>query len=144
MKAMFAKKILAGVDCLVADCVDAETWMSKQKLGQQVFIDPRRKRNPQHHRKFFAVINLAKNNWPEQEDGSTISTEALVSLVKLKTGHVNMIKAPDGEIYMTPKSIDYASMSQDAFEPFYKDAMAYLASVLGVDPETLNSEAYNQ
>ncbi len=143
-KAMWIKKIQAGVNCLVPDCVDAEEWLRKTQLDQRVLIDPRRPRNPLHHRKFFAIVNLARKNWPEQSDGSRISEKQLVDLIKIKTGIVDMFEAPDGVIYQTPRSIDFASMSQDEFEPFFKDAMAYLSSVLGVDPETLNQETYSQ
>jgi hypothetical protein len=143
-KAMWAKKILAGVSCLVPDCVDAETWLGKTKLDQRVLIDPKRPRHPLHHKKFFAVVNLACENWPQIEGCGKISRPQIVALIKFKTGHVDMIKGPDGTIFTVPKSMNFASMSQDEFDPFYQDAMIYLGTVLGVDPETLNSEAHNQ
>jgi len=138
-KAIWKKTQISGTSCLVADCLDAETWLSKTKLGQGVLIDPRRPRNINHHRKLFALLTIAVENWPIE-----ITKEALLGLIKLKTGHADPIKSADGMIYHIPKSINFESMGQDEFNPFYESALNLIALALGVDAETLDSERARQ
>ena len=132
--------ILAGTPCLVPNCPDAEEWLKKTRLEQGVLIDPRRPRNINHHRKFFALLNLAVDNWPELPDGSTISQKSLLGLIKIKTGHADPVQGADGNIHYIPHSINFESMSQDEFDPFYEKAIQLIALALGVDAETLDKE----
>lgn len=127
--------IIGGTVCLVPDCIDAAEWLKKTKLNQGVLIDPRRPRNIQHHKKLFALLNLAVDNWP-----SDITRETLLGAIKLKTGHFTELKTRDG-VMQIPKSINFESMNQDEFEPFYEKAVNIISIVLGVDAETLNQES---
>ncbi len=134
-KATWKKTILAGTPCLVPYCRDADEWLQKTKLDQGVLIDPRRPRNIRHHRKLFALLNLAVDNWP-----TDITTTALLGLIKIKTGYADPVEAKDG-IYWIPRSINFESMDQDEFIPFYEKAVQLIALALGVDAETLDNEA---
>lgn len=138
-KCVWKKTIIAGVSCLVPNCRDAEEWLRKTKLDAGVIIDPRRPRNVKHHRKLFALLNLAVDNWPVET-----TTEALLGLVKIKTGHTTPIQSAGGTIHHIPRSINFESMGQDEFEPFYDAALKLIAIALGVDPETLNTESMIQ
>ncbi len=138
-KATWKKMILAGTPCLVPNCPDAVNWLSKTKLEQGVLIDPRRPRNINHHRKFFALLRLAVENWPVE-----ITQEALLGLIKIKIGHANPVQSADGTIHYIPRSINFESLDQQEFEPFYDSALKLIATALGVDPGTLNQEAHSQ
>lgn len=134
-KHTWKKMIVNGTVCLVPDCHDAAEWLKKTKLNQGVLIDPKRPRNIQHHKKLFALLNLAVDNWPQPT-----TTDALLGAIKLKTGHYTEIQTREG-IMKIPKSINFESMGQDAFEPFYQNAITLISAVLGVDAETLNQES---
>ena len=136
-KTTWKKQIINGTACLVPDCRDADDWLRKTKLHQGVLIDPRRPRNIQHHRKLFALLNLAVDNWPGDEP---TTVEALLGAIKLSTGHFDTITTAKGT-YRIPKSINFESMDQTAFEPFYSQAVQIISTVLGVDIETLETEA---
>lgn len=136
-KHTWQKEIIAGRQCLVPACRDAEEWLGKTKLRQGVMIDPRRPRNIQHHRKLFALLNLAVDNWPEDQP---TTVEALLGAIKLSTGHYDSITTAKGT-FRIPKSINFESMDQEEFNPFYDKAMEIISRVLGVDIETLEQEA---
>lgn len=136
-KSLWRKRIISGTQCLVPDCRDAEDWLAKTKLHQGVMIDPRRPRNIQHHRKLFALLNIAVENWPYDDP---ITTDGLLGVLKISAGHFEAVQTKDG-ITKIPKSIAFESMSQDEFEPFYKHAVLIISRVLGVDIETLEQEA---
>lgn len=133
-KHTWQKTIINGTPCLVPACRDAEEWLSKTKLHQGVLIEPRRPRNIQHHRKLFALLNLAADNWPE-----ATTVEALLGAIKIATGHCEIIKTQTGA-WKIPKSINFESVDQDQFEPFYEQAIQIISKVLGVDVETLETE----
>ena len=134
-KHTWRKVILSGTPCLVPHCPDAEEWLKKTKLDQGVLLDPRRPRNIQHHRKLFALLNLAVDNWPTE-----ITTGALLGLIKIKTGHADPVESADGNIHFIPRSINFESMGQDEFEPFYEKAVQLIALALGISPEDLDRE----
>lgn len=138
-KHTWKKLILAGTPCLVPNCKDAEEWLKKTKLEQGVLIDPRRPRNVNHHRKLFALLNLAAENWPVD-----ITTTALLGLIKIKTGHADPVQSADGTIHYIPRSINFESMDQQDFEPFYEMAIRLIALALNVDPEALEAETLQQ
>ena len=139
-KHTWRKEILSGKNCLVPACVDAEEWLGKTKHGQGVLIDPRRPRNYAHHKKFYAIIAVVASNWPENDDHSIISKDALVELVKLKVGLVSIVLDENGKAFTYPKSICFAAMPQEEFSVFYKDAITYMSAVLGLDAEQLTTE----
>ena len=135
-KTTWLKTILSGTPCLIPNCKDAEDWLKSTKLDQGVLIDPRRPRNIQHHRKLFALLNLAVDNWPVET-----TTDALLGLIKIKTGHTTPIQSADGTIHHIPKSINFESMNQDEFSPFYDKSINLISLALGVSVEDLDREA---
>jgi hypothetical protein len=77
--------------------------------------DIRRARNPDHHRKGFALIKLI---FDSQEKYRTI--EDLLVELKLQTGWYREHIRANGEIIYVPKSISFADMDQLEFEAFYE------------------------
>ena len=76
-------------------------------------------RNPKHHRKFFALVNLITRN---SEIYRTVE-QALVA-IKLASGHLDPVIDPrTGEIIQIPRSISYDAMSQEDFEAFFNSAL---------------------
>lgn len=114
----------------------AEDALRKIKQDQDVFVKFRRPRNIFHHRKLFALLNMVCNNLD-----MPITPEQLLVVIKIRTGHVDVIKTTKGLIEI-PKSISFAAMSQDQFEPFYDRAIEFIiADVLpGVNRQELEAE----
>ena len=75
-------------------------------------------RSVKHHRLLFALIGIAVDNY----DGA-ITADAVLDVLKLETGHVNVIKAASGQVFLTPKSIAFAKMDQDAFNKWFAKAV---------------------
>jgi hypothetical protein len=98
----------------------ARDFHAKTKLGQAVVLKGRRPRNPQHHRKMFALLSLVRDNSEQFQ-----STEDVLIAVKAATGRGRWVMLPGAtkEIFI-PDSIAFDAMSQDEFEPFYEAAVA--------------------
>jgi len=94
-------------------------------------------RSVQHHRLLFALIGIARDNYPEE-----ISTEAVIATLKLRTGWVNVVALMTGEVIMVPKSISFQSMDRDAFNKWFPKAVTVLCRdfVPGLDEELARRE----
>lgn len=112
------RKTLAGFEPVSNAARD---FHAKTKLGQTVQLTGRRPRNPGHHRKFFALLGVLVDN---TEIFANVD-DALIA-IKAALGRGRWVKVhpkAEREIFI-PDSIDFASMSQDDFEPFYEAAVA--------------------
>lgn len=137
MKAMLLKtdKGLRG-----SSPADHEAWtkfrrrLEVMKPGKWIRIEWSSPRNPAHHRKFFALLELIKEN---SETYNTVE-KALIA-VKLATGHFDLLAHPEtGEIIQIPKSIAFENMEQEAFDKFYSAAIDAVLNVIlrDMDRET--------
>ena len=82
-------------------------------------------RNPRHHRLFFALVNIVKENAPVE-----ITTEAIVLSIKHGVGHVIEWTDPHGEVHRDALSISFESMSQKDFNEFFNKAIRYVCEVM--------------
>jgi hypothetical protein len=94
--------------------------LRKLKNGALVLIEVKQPRNPQHHRKLFAMLNIVLNN---QEYYKSIDT--LLSACKLATGHAEIVRTKRGDVAI-PKSISFSAMSQGDFNAFYDAAVQWV------------------
>lgn len=106
--------IREGNHLCAADPISFDTL---QGIGQRetVVAAIRRARNPRHHRKLFALLNVI---FPHQTQFATI--EDLLNTLKVATGLFDTGKTIDGIPFMMPRSISFASMTQTSFEQFYE------------------------
>ena len=114
--------------------------ITAMRHGEQVIVVIKRARNTRHHRKMFALLNIALEN---QDQYKTI--DDLLDATKIATGHCKWIDMLVRGIQVrvaVPKSISFANMGQDKFERFYNDALDYLVSDVlhGADVETIEQE----
>lgn len=100
--------------CIVPSGHHDQTEFDKLRPTNEYKIDARKARNPDHHRKGFALINLIFEN---QEKYTTI--EHLLTELKLRVGWYTEHVRTSGELVMIPKSISFADMDQTQFEEFY-------------------------
>jgi hypothetical protein len=119
---MMAREILFTIGPLgklsPVDPHSAEIWADLPR-GKVLGATIRQKRNVDHHRKFFALLNVV---WPHQELYST--TDQLLDGIKLATGHTRDVMHPEtGERFLAPASIAFDKMDQGAFEQFYDRAV---------------------
>jgi hypothetical protein len=98
-----------------------ETALESLRMHSQYKADLKKARNPDHHRKGFALINLIFNS---QEKYTTM--EDLLTELKLLTGWYREHVRSNGELVYIPKSISFADMDQMEFETFY-DRVADIA-----------------
>jgi hypothetical protein len=98
----------------------AREFHAKTPLGKVVEMKARRPRNPGHHRKLFALLNLIVDN----TDLFANTDDALTGL-KAITGHGRWarIKGTSKDIFY-PESIAFDAMPQDEFDAFYTQAIA--------------------
>lgn len=104
---------------------DHEAWtkfrrrIETMKPGTWLRMEWSRPRNGQHHRKFFALLQLIAEN---SETYDTVE-KALVA-VKLVSGYCDpFIDPKTGELIQLPRSVAYDAMEQDEFEQFYSAAI---------------------
>lgn len=100
-----------------ASAHDAEEF-EKLRITSEYKCDLRKARNPDHHRKGFALIKLI---FDSQEKYTTI--EDVLTELKLLTGWYRHHVRSNGEIVYLPKSISFADMDQTEFEEFYDRAI---------------------
>ena len=98
----------------------AEAFASTVKMGECISVEAKRPRNIQHHRKFFSMLQLIFNN---QERYATL--DHLLTAFKFAISHTEIIRTKRGDIEV-PKSISFASMSQDEFNTFYQRAVDFV------------------
>ena len=80
-----------------------------------------RGRSVQHLRFLFALIKIARENYAQP-----ITSEAVKEVLKLRTGHVNIVQLSTGEVIMFPASISFEKMDQDQFNQWFPRAVDVL------------------
>lgn len=117
-----------------------EEALRKIKNGSTVEIEIKQPRNVQHHRKFFAMLNIVLKN---QEHYKSI--DHILGACKLAIGHVEMIQTKRGVVAL-PLSISFASMDQSAFDDFYTRAVDWVISdvIPGLSRKDLDAEVAGQ
>lgn len=108
--------------------------------GEVISIDtPKKPRNVNHHRLFFALLNLVFEN----TEGRFVSVDHLLTAIKIGIGHADLIALRDGTEIWHPRSISFASMDQAAFRAFWDKAVDFiLAHVLPVGRDELENEVF--
>jgi hypothetical protein len=102
-----------GQKLAAADPISLEA-LETIRLKETVTATIRRSRNPGHHRKLFALLQVI---FPHQSQFAT--TQDLLNALKVATGYFDTGITIDGIPFMTPKSIAFASMAQTQFEEWY-------------------------
>lgn len=118
----------------------AEELLGQCKEGKEVLIIVRRARSAANHRHFFAILHNAVNQLREHErDGMPAihDEDDLLEAVKYAVGHVRLQVKLDGDLVTVPRSINFASLEEGAFQRFKDRALYVLGKLLGCDPTQL-------
>ena len=121
----------------------AEEFLSSIPADKEVIVTVRRPRSPSNHRHFFALLRKACDHMQEHKrDGlpTMADEQELLDAIKLAVGHAQPRQRLDGTVIFVPKSIDFASMPEDAFKRFKNRALYVLGQLLGFDPLMLLDE----
>ncbi|HGF7373654.1 TPA: DUF1367 family protein [Vibrio cholerae] len=114
-------KDMGGLKPLGTDDADL---MRKIPLGSLIECEYSKKRNPQFHRKFFALLNLGFEYWspPEKQwkgfkavKNFDVFREQITILAGFREVTYNL----DGSVKVKAKSISFASMDDSEFEQVY-------------------------
>jgi hypothetical protein len=125
-----------GQKLAAADPISLE-GLESIRLKEIVTAAIRRNRNPAHHRKLFALLNVV---FPHQKQFATIHD--LLNALKIATGYFDTGITIDGIPFMTPKSISFASMAQTPFEQWYDRVIDIILTRIlpGVNRDDLNEQ----
>ncbi len=105
---------LSPVDMIGFEALDAVP------KGTTLRVTWTRPRNPGHHRKFFALLDVVF-----QTQSKFATKDDLLDALKIALGHHMTWRVGSREI-LRPKSISFAAMDQTAFESFYDGAVAMI------------------
>ncbi len=95
---------------------------AKIPLGEILEIDFKKQRNPDFHRKFFALLELVFLHKSEKFDW-IVNREQLREQLTLTAGYYETIVDLNGEVSRKMKSISFESMDQVEFEQYYSDVL---------------------
>lgn len=99
--------------------------VGKIKVGKEVGCDVIQRRNPKHHRLFFAIVKFLQLH-SDRFDETPIPK--IKDAIKLATGLADtFIDAQTGQTYYVLRSISFAAMDQGAFNEFFDDACGVIA-----------------
>lgn len=107
--------------------------LRKIPAGHVVECKITRKRNPQFHRKFFALLAVGFDAWvetakPVEYQGVAVlpTRDRFRKDVTILAGYYEPTFNVKGEIRLEPKSISFANMSEDEFEALYSSVINVL------------------
>jgi hypothetical protein len=105
--------------------------------NELVRVQISRPRNPQHHRKWRALIAAI---FPHQDTYPT--EDMLIAAIKVALGYGDTIKLPDGRAIIVPKSLSFAKLDQVGFDAFYDRALSLILNKIlpGVGKSELEQE----
>lgn len=99
--------------------------LHKIRLDKDVGCDVIQRRNPRHHRLFFAILKFVQLHCPLFEN---VPIEKIKTAVKLATGLVDtFVDQETGEPCYVVRSISWAACDQTEFNPFFDDACRVIA-----------------
>lgn len=104
--------------------------------GGPFLVEVRKPRSLQHHRLLFALLRKVARSTP-----TPLNEKALLSWVKVRTGHIDPLPLGFGKVYEAPASIAFTEMDQGEFRRFFDDVVTLiLAEVAPGLPATFADE----
>jgi len=109
----------------------SRTWFQKLKLGEAVHADFKRVRNYRFLKKYFALLNLAFDQWEPGEVNSKFGRpeknfDRFRADLTILAGYYESTIRLDGSVRIEPKSISFSKMSEEDFERLYSATITVL------------------
>ena len=118
---------------------------SRLKRNTDVLVEVGKKRNYEFHKKFFALLKLTYDNFPERmEDKLNVhSAEDLRTRLKIDLG-LYEVSHYENQSVIAPKSIAFDKMDETEFEKFYKMSVNHILKnyLKGVTNEQIEEEIW--
>jgi hypothetical protein len=115
----------AGEIGLFAVDDDGADLLRKIKDNRDVGADVIQRRNPRHHRLYWACVKFTAMHAPRFEG---VSLNKVHVALKLATGFVDtFVDAETGDTCYVPRSTSFAAMDQTEFNAFFDDACRVIA-----------------
>jgi Protein of unknown function (DUF1367) len=102
------------------------SWISRAEVGECLQIETKFQRNSRFHRKFFALLNFAFDQWePKRKHKSyrglavTKNFERFREDITIVAGHYEQTFDLQGHMVLQAKSISFAKMDDVEFEAVY-------------------------
>lgn len=110
-------------------------FLKKCKDGSELLTNSEKKRNPRHHKLVFAMARCTIDNAPDDSIVSRMQPYDFIKEVMYVNGMVDMKLRLDGTPYYAVKSINFASMDEEQFEPVSAIISQECARILGIEVE---------
>lgn len=135
------KTNIAGRPCLVSVDDEGADLLHKLKDGRDVECGVVQRRNPRHHRLYWAAVKFVSMHCPMF---AGVPLNKIHVAIKLATGRVDtFIDATNGKVCYVPRSISFSAMDQTLFNQFFDDAVRVIADrwmPAGTTPEAVRNE----
>lgn len=105
----------------------AKAIIDKMSLGECAYVQIRRARNPKLHRKFFALVQFAFDNWRVQDAPAAQNIERFRKDLTIAAGFYDVVLGIDGQTHLEAKSIAWDKMGEEEFTPLYEQVVEVLA-----------------
>ena len=125
-------------------------WLIKVKAGAVVSGEFKKPRSYQFHRKYFALLKVAFDNWEPNEiqvevAGKMITPEKNFDRFRkdltILCGHYDTVFRLDNTFRIEPKSISFGNMSSEEFDKFYQTTITVLINQMWQSLDTKDVEA---
>jgi len=103
---------------------ESASVFSKLPLGKVVQVEVKQPRNAKHLRLYWTLCHRIG-------DAIGVEAEDLSDVLKLRTGHVRVIKTRRGTETL-PASISFAKMTQEDFSKFYERCVTLITTEWGI------------
>jgi hypothetical protein len=112
-----------GKNALIPGDARARDIMAGVSVGDRVLVKLHRPRYIEHHRLAYAVFQRIADAIGQPVDN-------VVLALKFHTGHVDLVKLPDGRHIAAPRSLNFASLSQDEFQSWWREALEIIKETI--------------
>ena len=112
---LFLKRIGSN---LIPSSDESVEVFGKIKDGEEILVEYKKYRNVGNHRRLFSMLQGVVHNSEHYKN-----TNNLLDVIKLKSGHFDTVVTHKGDVVYIPKSINFASMSEDKFKEFFSNSI---------------------
>lgn len=124
-----------GLGALRPADAESEEYLRSLAAGEVVRVKVWKPRNPQFHRKFFALLKLGFDN-----QNTYSNFDHWRRAVTIEAGFFEDLKMLDGTTVREAKSISWGSMDELEFSRLYYAALDVIANFLGIENEVIQQE----
>jgi tryptophan 2,3-dioxygenase len=105
---------------------EAEAWMNATKADQVIEVEATRPRNSAFHRKYFALLNYAFENWDIPETDGAKNFNRFRDDITILAGFYEKHYRVDRSVRIEAQSISFAKMEQAEFDALYSKTLDIL------------------